>query len=82
MPAATGRKGVEGSSHSFAITPHDTNELECITRGLLIAVGGTIKVTQESGIVVATTVPAGYWSVRAKIVWSTGTAATGITGVV
>ena len=82
MPAATGRYGIEGSSHSFAVTPHDTNELECIPRGLLIAVGGTIKITQESGIVCATTVPAGFWSCRPKIVWSTGTAATGITAVV
>jgi len=82
VPAATGATGIEGSEDCFPVTPHDTNELAVIPRGLLIAVGGTLKITQENNQVRALTVPAGFISCRPRIVWSAGTSATGITAIV
>lgn len=82
MAATAGRYGLDTAEDYFAVTPHDTNELAIIPRGLLIAVGGTLKVTKPNGDTCATTVPAGWFPGRCKIVWATGTSATGITAFV
>lgn len=65
-----------------AVTPHDTNELTYITRGILVAVAGTVKITSVAGDEVTVTLAAGIiHPIRAKIIWSTGTSATGIVGI-
>lgn len=67
-------------AHGAAVTPHDTNELAFVTRGIIVGVAGNVKVTLASGDVV--TLPglaAGViHPVRAKVIWSTGTTATTI----
>lgn len=66
---------------SFAITPHDTNELAYITKYLLVDVAGVVKITFEDGTTDTIQLAAGVWhKIAAKIVWSTGTTATGIHG--
>jgi hypothetical protein len=66
----------------FPITPHDTNDLPVTTRALIVSVGGTLKVNDEKGTTRALTVPAGVIPIRVSRVFSTDTAATGITGLV
>lgn len=59
------------------VTPSDTDPLP--NAGiLLIGTGGTLKVTLVSGATVALTVPNGYFYVPVSKVFSTGTAASGI----
>mgnify|MGYP001579499723 CR=1 FL=1 len=82
MTVTTGQTGVLTATVAFPVTPHDTNNLTVTPRGLLIAVGGTLKVTLINGSTCATTVPAGFFPVACTVVWSTGTAATGITAIV
>jgi len=66
----------------FPITPNDSNDLEVNTRALVIAVGGAVKFVTESGQTRTCTFPAGVVPVRVSRVWSTGTTATGISGLV
>jgi hypothetical protein len=68
---------------AVAITPHDTNELSVIPRALWIGVSGDVKVTLrgDTTAVVFKSVPVGWLEVRPKLVWSTGTTATNILGV-
>lgn len=73
------------SGAPFAITPHDSNDLAYVTRLITINVGGTltVDVVNPDGSVtssVALTVPSGSYPWRISRVYSTGTAATGITG--
>lgn len=79
-------KGAQNSdlpaSRFFAITPHDSNDLAVTTRALIVSVGGTLKVNDENGTTHALTVPAGVIPIRVTRVFSTDTAATGITGLV
>lgn len=69
--------------NAFAITPHNSNLIAHITRGLYVGVAGNVKVTMESGEEVTFVgVPAGYiLPIRVKIVWSTGTTATTMLGL-
>ena len=66
----------------FPITPADGADLSVTVRALVIAVGGDVKVTKPNGDAVTLTLPAGQFSGRVVRVWSTGTTATGITGLV
>lgn len=77
-----GKRGLETSDDYFAVTPNDGTDLAVTARGLLIAVGGTLKVNRPDGTAVTTTVPSGFFPGRVTRVWSTGTAATGITAFV
>jgi hypothetical protein len=66
--------------HLDPVTPNDSNNLSRgVTDALIVAVGGTLKVTLSDGSAYALTVPAGELHIAALRVWSTGTAATGIT---
>jgi hypothetical protein len=82
VAALTGEAGILCARDAFPVTPNDGADLSVAARGLLIAVGGTLKVTLPSGATCATTVPAGFFPVNCVRVWSTGTAATGITAIV
>jgi hypothetical protein len=67
-----------------AVTPHDTNELEYVSKALFIGTGGTLSlIAQEDTAAVSLTVVAGQIvPVRAKIVRATGTTATGIVALI
>lgn len=67
----------------FAVTPHDTNELTRVVRGLYIGGFGDVKVTFKGGDTVTFySVQAGtLLPVRAVKVLATGTSATNIVGV-
>lgn len=70
---------------ALPVTPNDAVDLPQTARGLLIAVGGTLKVNTLDGGVAnprALTVPAGVFPCVVTRVWSTGTAATGITALI
>ncbi|MFN3856540.1 MAG: hypothetical protein ACK4RV_02240 [Caulobacter sp.] len=64
----------------FPITPADT-DLAVPVRGLLIAVGGSLVVRDETGTAYTLTVPAGFFPGVVKRV-AAATTATGITGFV
>ena len=71
-------------SGAFAITPHDTNELTNVTRALWVGGAGNVKVTMEngdtvtfSGVAAGTLLP-----LRVRLVFTTGTTATLMIGVV
>lgn len=69
------------SSEYEPITPHNVNELAKVTRGLIVANGGLVKVTRPDGVAVTIEVPAGQFALRVKQVWATGTTATGFTAL-
>lgn len=70
-------------TNALAITPSDTDELAQVTRGVYVAVSGTLKVDMvDSGTVTFTALSAGViHPIRCKKIYSTGTAATGIVAV-
>lgn len=67
-------------THAAAVTPHNTNELEYVTRALYVGGAGDVAVTmQDSGNVTFVGVPAGTTlPIRVKVVKVTGTDATSI----
>lgn len=65
-------------SGGATVTPHDTNELPVYAKALHVGVAGTVKVTTVDGSIIAFTAPVGLLPITAKLVWSTGTAATNI----
>ncbi|MDQ0349731.1 spike base protein, RCAP_Rcc01079 family [Ancylobacter vacuolatus] len=68
---------------AFAITPADGADLAILPRALWIGGAGTVKVTMKGGGEVTFTHPGGApLDIRARRVWSTGTTATGIIGLV
>ncbi len=72
------------AGNAFAITPHDTNELAFVTRGLYLGVSGDVAVTTSNGDEVTfLNMAAGIiHPLRVKIVKDTGTDADlGIIGV-
>jgi hypothetical protein len=66
----------------FAITPHNTNDLPGVVRGLILAVGGVVVVLDEGDNEHTLTLPAGLAPIIVKRVKATGTTATGITGLI
>lgn len=69
--------------NAAAITPHDTNELTAVTRGIYVGVtGDVLLVTINGHTVTFAAVPAGsILPVQAKIVKATGTTATNLTAL-
>ena len=67
-------------TNALAVTPHDTNDLVYVTRGVYVGGAGTLKVNmQDQGTVTFTGVPVGtLLPIRATRVYSTGTSATSI----
>lgn len=67
-------------TRAASVTPHNTNELEFVTRALYVGGAGDVAVTmQDSGEVTFVEVPAGtVLPIRVKVVKSTGTDATSI----
>jgi hypothetical protein len=70
------------ADHAKAITPDNSNDLAYVTRAVILAVAGDLKVDTlggESGEVL--TLPAGPHAIRVKRIYATGTTATGITAL-
>lgn len=69
---------------AFAITPDDNTDLSILARGIYVGTSGDVKVTMADG----TTVTFGALAagvvhpLAVKRVWSTGTDATGIKGLI
>lgn len=66
--------------NAAAVTPHDTNELSKVTRCIYVGSDGDIALTTAAGnaVTFAGAKAGTQISVRAKIIKSTGTTATGI----
>ena len=70
------------STKSFAITPSDTVNFPRVPREIQVAVGGTVTVVNMDDTTTQYTVPAGgVITQMTKRVNATGTAATGLVGV-
>lgn len=69
---------------AVAITPHDTNELAKVSRGIYCGVGGNVTVVMADGgtaVLFANLAGGIIHPIRARIIKSTGTAATSIVAV-
>ena len=68
---------------AFDITPHNTNDLTYVTRGIYVGASGDLKVDMANGeTVIFVDIAAGViHPLRVKRVYLTGTDATGIIGV-
>ena len=62
----------------YAVSKSDTEDLPEIAQAFWINVAGTIQITTLSGNVLALVAPAGSFPWKARKVWSTNTAASGI----
>lgn len=73
-------ESVSDPADSFvAVTPHATNPIEPLPKGLHIGVGGDIVIRGASdGADVTMTVAAGYHPLRPRFIRATGTTATQI----
>jgi hypothetical protein len=68
---------------SLAVVTHNTNELATLAQSLYVTVGGTVKFTAADDTVDTWTVPDNFIiPVQVKIVWATGTTATGIHAII
>jgi hypothetical protein len=67
---------------AFAITPHDTNELSVQTRAIYIGGSGNLKVEMVDGSIVTFVDAVGILPIMVKLVYTTGTTATSILGIV
>lgn len=80
--ATTIHDGYSSALGVFAVTPSDTVELTNSTRAIRVTVGGNIKLTTIAGVVCTCAFLSGETrNIRAKLIWSTGTTATGIEGM-
>lgn len=71
----------DAAVYASAITPHNSNELPFVTRGIYVGVGGDIVVilSGDSAAVTLKNVPTGsILPIRAKIVQATNTTATNL----
>lgn len=71
------------ATHFFEITPHDSNYLEQVTRGIYVGTTGNLEVQDTRGNAATfVAVPAGtVLALRATRVLSTGTTASNIVGM-
>ena len=72
------------ASSAFVITPHATNDLREVTRGIYVGTGGNVNlVTYRDETVAFASVPSGtILPVRAKKVLVSGTTASNLVGLV
>lgn len=68
------------AEHAAEVTPNDTTELAVVTRALYIGGAGDLKMTtfKDEDVTFKNVVAGTVLSVRAKLVFSTGTTATNI----
>lgn len=74
--------GADWPADNFAaVTPHDTNELSFVTRGLMVGAAGNVKVDGGRGgvaVVLPALQPGVVYPFRVKKIYATDTTATGI----
>lgn len=78
---ANNQSGLESPyANGAAITPHDTDELPNVTRGIWVGGAGAVKVTTVKGdtITLAGALAGTIIPIRAKLVFSAGTTATNL----
>lgn len=69
---------MHGIRGSVAITPNDSTVISP-TRAVLVGAAGNVKVTFVDGLVDTVYLSAGIWHpMQVTVIWSAGTAATGI----
>lgn len=76
------QNGSTDSGFLVNITPSDSTDLPDALRMLIVGVGGDVKITDTRGEIGTFTLEAGNYPVRVARVWSTGTTATGLVGVI
>lgn len=64
-----------------AVTPHDTNDLDHVSRALWIGTAGNVSVVTKNGSTVTFPNASGWMPIRASRVRATGTTATDIVAV-
>jgi hypothetical protein len=74
-------------SDGFAVTPRDAEDLTEVTRALMVAAAGDIRVTlmdQAEGtfITLPAMQPGVLYPFRVKRIWASGTSASGVVGLV
>jgi hypothetical protein len=68
---------------SLAVTPSDSVELATLAQSLYVTTGGDVKFTAFDGTIDTWTVPDNFViQVQVRLVWSTGTTATGIHAII
>jgi len=79
----TGAQWGEPATSHFAITPSDVNEFEFVTRAIYVGITGNVKVRSLDGTdAIYVAVPAGQIiPIRARLVFSTGTTASSLVGM-
>ena len=72
--------GIDSVQGAVAVTPHDTNELDFVTRGIYVGVSGDLKVQLFDGTIITyVDILAGVTHAKAvRQVFDTGTTATNI----
>ena len=68
-------------NHAFAITPADGADITVPGAEIFVKVAGDLKITTVGGDTVTLAVPVGHLPVAVSRVFSTGTTATGISGI-
>lgn len=76
------QNGSTDSGFLVNITPSDSADLTDALRMLIVGVGGDVKITDTRDVTGVFTLGAGNYPVRVKRIWSTGTTATGLVGVI
>lgn len=76
------QNGNTDSGFLVNITPSDSTDLTDALRMLIVGVGGDVKITDTRDVTGVFTLEAGNYPIRVKRVWSTGTTATGLVGVI
>jgi hypothetical protein len=71
------------ATSAVSITPHDTNDLDTVTRGIYVGASGDLKVDMVGGgtVIFVALVGGVIHPIQARRVYSTGTTATGIIGI-
>lgn len=68
------------AANPFLITPADTGAITPAIRGFSVAVAGNVKVTRLDGTTETWALPAGVFPGAVRLIWSTGSTATGFVG--
>lgn len=67
-----------------AVVPHDTNELEFVTNGIVCTAGGVVLIlaADDSAAVAVPVIAGQIYPIRAKAIRATGTTASGIVALI
>lgn len=77
-----GRSDLGPGDDYFAITASDTVDFTSNIRALIVATAGVVVAVKPDNTTAALTLPVGMFPIVARRINSTGTTATGLTGIV